>query len=124
MDTSDLKKIFALTAVVSLLVFSISFQVDVQWAARYGVLSVMALLNWMALAVILSGVTKKQPWRQYTAVAVKVVLLGCLCAYGVLFGLELTSFLAALNTFFVCIFIRMLANAVTPRRIHAADSLS
>ncbi len=64
----------------------------------------MALINWWALSLTLAGYARKNPIQMLTGIAIKPLLLSFLIIYAVKAGIEITSFLAALNTFFVCLF--------------------
>lgn len=105
MKIESLKKIFAGTAALSVLVFLAALFVDTTWAIRYGMFAVLAGCNWFALSRILIGITTKKFMPAVIGFSLKFVIVVCFLLAGSLVGFEITSFLAALNTFFVALLI-------------------
>jgi hypothetical protein len=94
-------RLFVLTGVVSVVIASVAAMVDSLWALRFFVVAVLALLNWYALAKALFGVTNGNLGEIVTGVAIKPLLLISLLIVAKSGGLEVTSFLAGINVFFI-----------------------
>ncbi len=107
MDTSDLRNIFALTGFATVAITGLAMLVSPDWAMRYGFLSPLALANWIALAATVAGISRRRPALAVWGLMAKPLLLTILLIYAIRVGIEITSFLAAMNTFFVCIFAYM-----------------
>ena len=122
METSDLKKTFAASAALSLAVFLVALPMNSLWAARYGTIAVLALINWFALWQLLVGITSKNLAGVVMGLAIKPLLLVFLLIVGKYMGIEISSFLVALNTFFVTLFLHVgfklvRGKAMTPARV-------
>lgn len=124
MDTTDLKQIFALTAAASLGTFAVAFPFNASWALDYGVLGTLALANWIALAMVLQGYTRRNFVQLAGGVAVKPLLLVFLLIIAKHRGLEITSFLAAMNTFFLCVFLFLIKRSFEGRLRPAVKKIS
>ncbi|MCC6546007.1 hypothetical protein IT570_02475 [Candidatus Sumerlaeota bacterium] len=84
--------------------FFISLPISAHWAMNYGVYATLALANWFALSQLLIGITSKNFVAAATGLAIKPLLLVFLLIAAKYMGVEITSFLAALNTFFLALF--------------------
>lgn len=124
MDTTDLKQIFALTAAASLGIFAVAFPFSSSWALDYGVLAMLALANWIALSMVLQGFTRKNFVQLAGGVAVKPLLLVFLLIIAKHRGLEISSFLAAMNTFFLCVFVFLMKRSFEGRLRPAVKKIS
>jgi hypothetical protein len=106
-DQRDLTNIFALTACGSLAVFAGSLVVQMDWALRFGLISAIALLNWIALAAILRGITSGPVIDVVWGIMLKPIsLLGFIIA-GAQGMVETSSFLLGFNGFFLTLFCYM-----------------
>jgi hypothetical protein len=105
LDMRSLKQVFVMTAVVSIMVCGLSVIFSREWALNYGIVAGLALLNWFALSKILSGLVGKKLEDLLVGIALKPLLLVFLLIYAKQMGIEITSFLAGLNTFFLCLFM-------------------
>lgn len=104
-DLKELDRVFTINAVVCLLVALLAFPFDTLWAGRYALFSVLATVNWIALSRIISGAFNAKPLELIYGIMAKPLLLALLLAAAVNGSLEVTSFLAAMNTFFVVLLI-------------------
>jgi hypothetical protein len=100
----NLRKVFWLTGAVSLVVAALALPLDPVWSLRYALVAALALVNWVALARVLSGLCRKQPVDIVFGLMIKVFLLVLLLIAGKHGGIEITSFLLGLNTFFLTLF--------------------
>jgi len=125
LDRSDLAHVFVVTAVASAVITAGTAPIDLLWSLRYGLMAALALLNWIALAKILQGVTgDRKGIDLLVGVTLKPLLLVFLLIYAMHFGIEATSFLLALNTFFICLFLYMEWQKYTGRSASAARVLT
>lgn len=107
MDLPDLKKIFLATALTTIVVGLAATVFSFEWAVRYFAVGGLALVNWIALALILVGVFARSVTMILGGFALKPVVLGALLYVVMNLGLEISSFLAGMNTFFLVLFVYM-----------------
>ena len=111
MDQRDLTNVFALTACGSIAVFAGSLAIDVAWAMRFGLIAALSLLNWIALAAALRGITSGPAIDAAWGIMLKpIALLGFIIA-GVQGMVEISSFLLGFNGFFLTLFCYMAIRA-------------
>lgn len=110
--------LFVHTAAIAVCVALLAFtRLDVLWAGRFAFFAVVATLNWYCLGAVLIGATSKP---QRTSLVLGGVL-GKLVCFTLLFvgaftiGVELTSFVAAMNVFFLAALLRVLGELVAKR---------
>ena len=108
MDLTDLKKIFLATGLVTVIAALCSALFSPEWAVRYAAIGVLALVNYVALAFIMVGALSKNVALVLAGFAFKPLLLGGLLVVIVQLGLEISSFLAGMNTFFLVLFAYMI----------------
>ncbi len=109
LDTSDLRRLFLFTAAMSAVVTLCAAPFSIDWAGRYGLIAGLALINWYALAQIIVGAFTSNIRALATGIFLKPVMLGGFLLYAMKLGIEISSFLAGLNTFFVCLLVLLLA---------------
>lgn len=68
---------------------------------QYGAVAVLALVNWVALAVAVGAYAEQKLLTMVAALSAKLICLTLLIVMGAKGWIELTSFIAAVNTFFV-----------------------
>lgn len=107
LDLTDLRRVFVLSAVVTVLVGIVALPFSVEWSARYSLLSALALVNWVALALILIGISRSRATDVVIGAMIKPLVLGMLIVYAKVYTIEITSFLLAANTFFITLFLYM-----------------
>lgn len=103
-----------LTGAVSALVTAFALLADVTWGVRYGLMSALALLNWFALSKVISGLMTKNTLDAVVGLMIKPLLLVLVLIAGKNGMIEVTSFLVAVNTFFLTLFGYMAWRAFAP----------
>lgn len=118
LDRSDLKRVFGITAIAVFVIAAAAALPAPLWALRFGVAGYLALFNWIALALIMVGATSRRPLYVVAGIMLKPLLLVSLLIYAVHLEIEITSFLLAINSFFLCLFgyMSMGGKAKTLRR--------
>jgi F0F1-type ATP synthase assembly protein I len=116
LDRTDLNKILLLTAALSVAVAVAGLVADPQWGIRYGAVAVLATANWYALTKIFRGFTEKRFADLLTGFMLKPLLLVMLLALGKHGYIEVTSFLAGLNTFFITLLAYVAVGGFRKRR--------
>lgn len=104
LDRQQLRTIFGATAAVSALVTAAGLMIDATWGIRYGIIAALALANWFALSKALGGVLSNNLIDTLIGISLKPLLLVVLLIVAKNGGIEITSFLAGINTFFITLF--------------------
>lgn len=104
MDQADLKRIFLATALISVAVGAVGYLLSPVWGTRYLSIASLALVNWYALSKVLAGLAQRRTTDIALAALAKPILLLLLLLVAKTQGIEITSFLLGLNTFFLTLF--------------------
>lgn len=121
MGKEDLTKIFVLTGLAGIVCSVGALFFSQSWALSYFLISTVALVNWMVLAMIFVGMAKRRPLLLVVGLMLKpMTLLGYLLL-GVQGVVTLSTLLAGLNTFFVILLLYM-AFRRSPLKKNAAKS--
>lgn len=107
LDKADLWRVFALTGGASLLISIVAVFFSAEWAVRYGVLAAIALLNWIALALILIGITGGDLNELLMGAFLKPATLAGFFVYAMRMEVEASSLIMGMNTFFLSLFVYM-----------------
>lgn len=116
LDEDSLRKILRGTAKFTVAIALVSYPVDALWSTRYFLIGCLALLNWIALSAILGGICSKRPLEAVAGVMLKPLLLVLLLVAGKQGVIEITSFLLALNSFFLVLFGHLIVRALMPSK--------
>lgn len=100
------------TAVVSVLVAALSAIFSTEWALGYAAVATLAWFNWFALAKIGNGIIQKNLLDLLIGLMIKPLLLVLVLIYGLHVGVEITSFLAGIKTFWLVLFAYMALKAM------------
>lgn len=89
----------------------------VDWAGRYSAAALFGGVNWFLLAVLLLAFVERRPPAFFAAAAAKLVnYFWYVFFYLPVSGIEITSFLLGLNTFFLVIFLRLIGGGLAGRK--------
>lgn len=108
MGKEDLQKVFLLTGLAGVMLTALSLFWSASWALAYFLVSTAALINWVALASVIHGMTSRRPLPLLLGLMVKPLVLLFLLILGVRGLIEVSSFLAGVNTFFAVLFLWMI----------------
>lgn len=117
MTPADLKSSFLKAGLLAVLVSACAARVSPLWASHYAAIAVWGLLNWGALAMLLTALVARRTPRVIAWACAKIALLILLVGFWIpTAGLEVTSFAAGLNTLFVVIVLQAIGGLLTERR--------
>ena len=114
LDEKSLRSVLRGTAILTVLVGVVSFPFDPLWSTRYFLIGCLALLNWIALTAVITGWMRKRPIQMIVGLMVKPLLLVLLLVAGKQGVIEVSSFLLALNSFFLVLFGHMIVRVLWP----------
>ena len=124
LDLADLKRIFTWAAILTAVVTAFAVLISPEWGTRYGAYGTLALFNWFALAEVISGMLLKKPVRMIVGLMLKPLLIVLLLVVIKVLGMEITSFLAGVNTFFIALFGYIGWSSLRPRALEVAPQVS
>lgn len=104
LDEKDLDNVLFLTALISLVVALGALPVSWMWSGKFAGMAALALCNWIALSRIIQGAMGSKPLKLVYGMMAKPLLLTLLLVLAMNGSLEITSFLSAINAFFVALF--------------------
>jgi len=123
LDLSHLKTILKATAAVTALVTAFGLLADPVWGTRYGIIATLALVNWFALSKAIGGILTRNAIDAAIGLMIKPFLVVMILVVGKMGMIEITSFLAGVNTFFLTIFGYLAWRAYAPtNRLQTAGS--
>lgn len=118
MDRSSLRRIFWWTGVVSASGAWIAWRMGApDWAGQYAAAALFGGVNWFLLTALLLAFVERRPLSFFLTAAGKIVNYAWyVFFYLPVLGIEISSFLLGLNTFFLVIFLRLLGGGLAGRK--------